>query len=202
MDNAAVGNLFKTSRRADLARSWGNTTAKADDGDSSNTFNGSTIRAGRHSALRLEKPCRLVRTEGWLKRALWGGHDKRDRSSLIPASRSRRGFIESFNGSLRDELLNEERFTARRCPQEAGVWRYDYNHVRPTTQSLGNQTPAEKRGGRFEGGNLRAQRTTRLPKLTNEEYEIQTADSDYDEGARARRIKCVRIKTKKKPVGF
>lgn len=41
-------------------------------------------------------------------------------------------FIESFNGSLRDELLNEEIFDslddARR---KLALWRYDYNAVRP-----------------------------------------------------------------------
>ena len=54
-------------------------------------------------------------------------------------------FIESFNGSLRDECLNEEIFDsldgARR---KLALWRYDYNNVRPHS-SLGNQTPAEAR---------------------------------------------------------
>ena len=54
-------------------------------------------------------------------------------------------FIESFNGSLRDECLNEEMFEslddARR---KLALWRYDYNNVRPHS-SLKNQTPAEAR---------------------------------------------------------
>lgn len=53
--------------------------------------------------------------------------------------------IESFNGSLRDELLNEEIFDSlddARC--KLALWRYDYNTVRPHS-SLGNKTPAEAR---------------------------------------------------------
>ena len=53
--------------------------------------------------------------------------------------------MHTFNGSLRDECLNEEIFDslvdARR---KLALWRYDYNQVRPHS-SLGNQTPAEAR---------------------------------------------------------
>ena len=52
------------------------------------------------------------------------------------------GYIESFNGKLRDELLNGEIFTTL---QEAKVltevWRRDYNQVRPHS-SLGYKPPA------------------------------------------------------------
>jgi putative transposase len=52
-------------------------------------------------------------------------------------------FIESFNGRLRDECLNEHWFQslrhARRIVEE---WRMDYNHTRPHS-SLGNRTPDE-----------------------------------------------------------
>lgn len=54
-------------------------------------------------------------------------------------------FIESFNGRLRDECLNEHWFQslphARRIVEE---WRIDYNRNRPHS-SLGNQTPEEFR---------------------------------------------------------
>ena len=62
-------------------------------------------------------------------------------------------FIESFNGSLRDELLNEEIFDslddARR---KLALWRYDYNTDRPHS-SLANQTPQQARRTleQFEG---------------------------------------------------
>jgi putative transposase len=53
------------------------------------------------------------------------------------------GFMESFNGKLRDECLNETVFTslvqARRIVE---AWRIDYNAVRPHS-SLGYRTPEE-----------------------------------------------------------
>lgn len=52
-------------------------------------------------------------------------------------------FVESFNGTLRDDCLNLHWFVsledARRSIES---WRQDYNHVRPHS-SLGQQTPAE-----------------------------------------------------------
>jgi len=52
------------------------------------------------------------------------------------------GYIESFNGKLRDELLNREIFTTL---EEAKVlieqWRREYNQVRPHS-ALGYQPPA------------------------------------------------------------
>ena len=54
-------------------------------------------------------------------------------------------FIESFNGSLRDECLNEEMFESLAdARRKLALWRYDYNNVRPHS-SLGNRTPAEAR---------------------------------------------------------
>jgi putative transposase len=51
-------------------------------------------------------------------------------------------FVESFNGRVRDELLDVELFS---CLAEARVviadWREDYNHCRPHS-ALGMQTPA------------------------------------------------------------
>ena len=52
------------------------------------------------------------------------------------------GYIESFNGKLRDELLNREIFTTL---TEAKVlikqWRGEYNHIQPHS-SLGYKPPA------------------------------------------------------------
>jgi len=53
------------------------------------------------------------------------------------------GFIESFNGRLRDECLNAELFSDlldARTKLEA--WRRDYNEHRPH-RSIGNLTPIE-----------------------------------------------------------
>ena len=53
------------------------------------------------------------------------------------------GFVESFNGKLRDECLNEEIFWSRAEAQViVDQYRVLYNHVRPH-QSLGYKTPAE-----------------------------------------------------------
>jgi putative transposase len=64
---------------------------------------------------------------------------------IDPGKPQQNAFIESFNGSLRDELLNEEIFDslpdARR---KLAWWRYDYNHIRPHS-ALGNVPPAQAR---------------------------------------------------------
>ena len=53
------------------------------------------------------------------------------------------GFIESFNGRLRDELLNETLFSSvSHARISLMVWRADYNGSRPHSQ-IGWQTPAE-----------------------------------------------------------
>ena len=52
------------------------------------------------------------------------------------------GYVESFNGKLRDELLNGEWFLS--LPEARYVldeWRLDYNHHRPHS-SLEGKTPA------------------------------------------------------------
>jgi len=61
---------------------------------------------------------------------------------IEPGSPWENGYIESFNGKLRDELLDREIFTTL---EEAKVlieqWRRDYNHVRPHS-ALGYRPPA------------------------------------------------------------
>ena len=52
------------------------------------------------------------------------------------------GYIESFNGKLRDELLNGEIFdTLFEAKVLVERWRREYNHIRPHS-SLGYKTPA------------------------------------------------------------
>jgi putative transposase len=52
-------------------------------------------------------------------------------------------FIESFNGSLRDECINIHRFeTLAEAQRLIEAWRIDYNESRPH-MALGNKTPAE-----------------------------------------------------------
>ena len=61
---------------------------------------------------------------------------------IEPGSPWENGYNESFNGKLRDELLNGEIFTTL---LEAQVlienWRKEYNHIRPHS-SLGYKPPA------------------------------------------------------------
>jgi transposase InsO family protein len=61
---------------------------------------------------------------------------------IEPGSPWENGYIESFNGKLRDELLNREIFTTL---TEAQVlienWRREYNTIRPHS-SLGYKPPA------------------------------------------------------------
>jgi putative transposase len=61
---------------------------------------------------------------------------------IEPGSPWENGYIESFNGKMRDELLRQEIFTTL---QEARVlieqWRREYNHIRPHS-SLGYRPPA------------------------------------------------------------
>jgi putative transposase len=64
---------------------------------------------------------------------------------IQPGKPTQNAFIESFNGRLRDELLNEEVFdTLADARRSLARWRHDYNHVRPHT-SLGGLTPAARR---------------------------------------------------------
>ena len=53
------------------------------------------------------------------------------------------GFVESFNGKLRDECLNEHLFAnLRQARQIIEEWRIDYNTNRPHS-SLDGLTPTE-----------------------------------------------------------
>lgn len=62
---------------------------------------------------------------------------------IQPGKPMQNGFIESFNGRLRDELLNETAFRSLAHARALiAEWRDDYNRSRPHT-SLGGLTPAE-----------------------------------------------------------
>ena len=61
---------------------------------------------------------------------------------IEPGSPWENGYIESFNGKLRDELLNGEIFyTLKEAQVVIEHWRHEYNHVRPHS-SLGYRPPA------------------------------------------------------------
>ena len=65
---------------------------------------------------------------------------------IEPGSPWENGYVESFNGKLRDELLNAEVFnTLAEAKVLIEQWRVHYNTVRPHS-SLGYQPPAPEVG--------------------------------------------------------
>lgn len=71
-----------------------------------------------------------------------------------PGKPTDNAFIESFNGSLRDECLNVHWFLSLDDAREKiENWRIDYNEFRPHS-SLGDLTPSEFRLAHLEAGNL------------------------------------------------
>lgn len=64
---------------------------------------------------------------------------------IQPGKPTQNAFIESFNGRLRDELLNEEVFMSLAdARRKISRWRYDYNNIRPHS-ALNGQSPATAR---------------------------------------------------------
>jgi putative transposase len=103
------------------------------------------------------KPCMVVSDNGTelTSRAMLGWQEDRGVQwhYIAPGKPTQNGFIESFNGRLRDECLNEHLFTnlseARRIIE---AWRIDYNTRRPHT-SLNGLTPAEFAASPNQGHN-------------------------------------------------
>ena len=63
---------------------------------------------------------------GWADQTQVGWH------YIAPGKPTQNAFVESFNGRLRDEFLNETLFTSLMQPRLAlEDWRCDYNNVRP-----------------------------------------------------------------------
>jgi putative transposase len=72
----------------------------------------------------------------------WSQETKVEWHYIAPGKPQQNAFIESFNGRLRDELLNETLFTSLNHVREAlALWMEDYNTVRPHS-ALGNLAPA------------------------------------------------------------
>lgn len=61
---------------------------------------------------------------------------------IAPGKPTQNGFVESFNGRMRDELLNESLFfSLDHARDKLAAWIADYNTHRPHS-SIGYQTPA------------------------------------------------------------
>ncbi|WP_156309884.1 IS3 family transposase [Novosphingobium sp. AAP93] len=104
------------------------------------------------------KPACIVSDNGteFTSRAIlkWASENKVEWHYIDPGKPQQNAFIESFNGSLRDELLNEELFDSLAdARRKLAVWRYDYNNVRPHS-SLGNRTPAQARRAFLQDGGV------------------------------------------------
>ena len=73
----------------------------------------------------------------------WSMARKVDWEYIQPGKPYQNGTIESFNGKLRDECLNENLFTdVRQAKRVIGNWRLEYNEVRPHS-SLKGKSPCE-----------------------------------------------------------
>jgi putative transposase len=72
----------------------------------------------------------------------WSGETGIDWHYIAPGKPTQNGFVESFNGRMRDELLNETLFfTISQARAIISLWADDYNTERPHS-SLGYATPA------------------------------------------------------------
>lgn len=101
----------------------------------------------------------------------WVNENGVDWHYIDPGKPQQNAFIASFNGGLRDELLNEEMFDSLdNARRKLALRRYNYKNVRPHS-SLENQTPAEARRTleQFEGSALAT-----LAQTNDDEYENQT----------------------------
>ena len=92
-------------------------------------------------------PCMVVSdngTELMLNAILkWQEGRKVEWHYIAPGKPMQNGFVESFNGRLRDECLNEHLFANLRHARDLiAAWREDYNHHRPHS-SLDGLTPRE-----------------------------------------------------------
>jgi putative transposase len=121
----------------------------------------SGIRVGRELDRIAEMrgyPCMVVSDNGteltsnaMLK---WQEDRQVDWHYIAPGKPMQNGFVESFNGRMRDECLNEHLFdNLRHARQLIAAWRTDFNHNRPHT-SLAGLTPAEYANRSEEDQNL------------------------------------------------
>ena len=153
------------------------------------SISGARVARELDALVRLDgKPASIVSDNGteFTSRAIlkWANDNDVDWHYINPGKPQQNAFIESFNGSLRDELLNEELFDSLEdARRKLAIWRYDYNNVRPHS-SLGNETPADLRRAleQFEGSApdpcqtvvCEANNERALAQTDDEEYQIQT----------------------------
>ncbi len=73
----------------------------------------------------------------------WSQDRRIDWHYIAPGKPQQNGFVESFNGRLRDECLNETLFASLSHARAVlAAWKFDYNHHRPHS-AHGGATPVE-----------------------------------------------------------
>lgn len=92
------------------------------------------------------KPCTVVSDNGTELTSMamlrWGQEQQIEWHYIAPGKPQQNAFIESFNGRLRDECLNETLFTSlAHARAELANWKEDYNSVRPHS-AIGYLPPA------------------------------------------------------------
>lgn len=102
-------------------------------------------------------PCMIVSDNGteFTSNAILAWQEQRgvEWHYIAPGKPMQNGFVESFNGKLRDECLNETLFAnLKEARQIIEAWRIDYNTNRPHT-SLKGLTPLEFAARPKEGQN-------------------------------------------------
>lgn len=105
------------------------------------------IRALEEVALERGYPRRIVVDNGSEFRSMaldaWAYERGVELEFIQPGKPIQNAVVESFNGRMRDELLNQHWWrTLDEARRAIADYREDYNHVRPHS-SLGNQTPEE-----------------------------------------------------------
>ena len=89
---------------------------------------------------------------------------------IAPGKPTQNAFVESFNGRLRDELLNEEVFKSLADARiKLSRWRYDYNNIRPHSALNGNPPATARRALELPDGSTPGA----LAKLKPMEYQTQ-----------------------------
>ena len=83
----------------------------------------------------------------------WADRTRVEWHYIAPGKPMQNGFIESFNGRLRDELLNETLFSSLALARESLTkWRLDYNGSRPHSQAVGDPAGGRRASqGTFPG---------------------------------------------------
>ena len=107
----------------------------------------------------------------------WAYENKVALHFIKPGRPVENGYIESFNGRLRDECLNVEvLFSLADARRKLALWLHDYNHHRPHS-ALADRTPAEFAAvcsGGNDGDQTALENASRFPHFPH----TATADRD------------------------